>query len=298
MENKVEDHPRSVKSSSNKTDRVIEPICNANVKHSMLNANSELTHATCNECMFDAIHDLCVLDFVNDVSVRSKSKFAKSSKKKKIWKPTGKVYTDIGYRWKRIGRTFTLFGNACPLTRFTFTRVVPLKETTSKLVITQNPAIKVVQIVLWYLDSGCSKHMTGNRSQLINFGHKFFGTVRFGNNQIAKIMGYGDYQMGNVMISQVYYVEGLGHNLFSVSQFCDSNVEVGDPKANDWLLGRVTYLRAQIDLREVVKEIGRPRFMMRASPLSSHKTSTSSTPQASSLAINRGLLIMEVLGED
>ncbi|GKD47138.1 hypothetical protein Tco_1271783 [Tanacetum coccineum] len=239
MENKVGDHPRSAKSTSNKIDHVIEPICNANVKHSMLNSNSELTHATCNECMFDVIHDLCVLDFVNDVNVRSKSKSAKSSKKKKIWKPTGKVYTDIGYRWKRIGRTFTLFGNACPLTRFTFTRVVPLKETTSKLVITQNPAIKVysrrpkviesvVQIVLWYLDSRCSKHMTGNRSQLINFGHKFFGTVRFGKDQIAKIMGYGDYKMGNVMISQVYYVEGLGHNLFSVSQFCDSDVEVTD----------------------------------------------------------------------
>ncbi|GKC31418.1 retrotransposon protein, putative, unclassified, partial [Tanacetum coccineum] len=49
---------------------------------------------------------------------------------------------------------------------------------------------------------------------------------RFGKDQIAKIMGYGDYQMGNVMISQVYYVEGLGHNLFSVGQFWDSNLEV------------------------------------------------------------------------
>nr|GEV78923.1 retrotransposon protein, putative, unclassified [Tanacetum cinerariifolium] len=39
-------------------------------------------------------------------------------------------------------------------------------------------------------------------------------------------MGYGDYQIGNVMISRVYYVEGLGHNLFSVRQFCDSNLEV------------------------------------------------------------------------
>ncbi|GJX60256.1 putative reverse transcriptase domain-containing protein [Tanacetum coccineum] len=74
----------------------------------------------------------------------------------------------------------------------------------------------VVQIVLWYLDSGCSKHMTGNRSQLINCVSKFLGTVRFGNDQIAKIMGYGDYQLGNVFVSRVYYVEGLGHNLFSV----------------------------------------------------------------------------------
>ncbi|GKC50106.1 retrovirus-related pol polyprotein from transposon TNT 1-94 [Tanacetum coccineum] len=84
----------------------------------------------------------------------------------------------------------------------------------------------VVQIVLWYLDSRCSKHMTGNRSQLMNFVSKFLGTVRFGNDQIARIMGYGDYQLGNVVISRVYYVEGLGHNLFSVGQFCDADLEV------------------------------------------------------------------------
>ncbi|GKA78714.1 retrovirus-related pol polyprotein from transposon TNT 1-94 [Tanacetum coccineum] len=84
----------------------------------------------------------------------------------------------------------------------------------------------VVQIILWYMDSRCSKHMTRNRSQLMNFVSKFMGTVRFGNDNIAKIMGYGDYQLGNVTISRVYYVEGLGHNLFSVRQFCDADLEV------------------------------------------------------------------------
>nr|GEX70355.1 retrovirus-related Pol polyprotein from transposon TNT 1-94 [Tanacetum cinerariifolium] len=84
----------------------------------------------------------------------------------------------------------------------------------------------VVQIVLWYLDSGFSKHITGDRSQLVNFIQKFLGMVKFGNDHVAKIMGYGDYQVGNVTISRVYYVEGLGHNLFSVRQFCDSDLEV------------------------------------------------------------------------
>ncbi|GKD00993.1 retrovirus-related pol polyprotein from transposon TNT 1-94 [Tanacetum coccineum] len=51
-------------------------------------------------------------------------------------------------------------------------------------------------------------------------------TVRFGNDQIARIMRYSDYQLGNVFISRVYYVEGLGHNLFSVGQFCDADLEV------------------------------------------------------------------------
>nr|GEY93714.1 retrovirus-related Pol polyprotein from transposon TNT 1-94 [Tanacetum cinerariifolium] len=85
---------------------------------------------------------------------------------------------------------------------------------------------EVVQIVLWYLDSGCSKHMTGDRSQLTNFVNKFLGTVTFGNDHVATIMGYGDYQIGNVTISRVYFVEGLGNNLFSVGQFCDSDLEV------------------------------------------------------------------------
>nr|GEV75896.1 putative ribonuclease H-like domain-containing protein [Tanacetum cinerariifolium] len=74
--------------------------------------------------------------------------------------------------------------------------------------------------------SGCSKHMTRDRSQLTNVIHKFLGTVKFGNDQIVKIIGYVDYQIGNVTISRVYYVKGLGHNLFFVGQFCDSDLEV------------------------------------------------------------------------
>ncbi|GJZ37054.1 retrovirus-related pol polyprotein from transposon TNT 1-94 [Tanacetum coccineum] len=88
----------------------------------------------------------------------------------------------------------------------------------------------IVEIVLWYLNFGCSKHMTGHRDKLINFVSMFVGTVRFGNNHFAAIMRYGDSQMGNILISRVYYVEGLGHNLFSVGQFCDSDLEVAFSK--------------------------------------------------------------------
>nr|GEU34535.1 hypothetical protein [Tanacetum cinerariifolium] len=75
---------------------------------------------------------------------------------------------------------------------------------------------KVVQIVLWIVDSGCLKHMTDDRSLLRNFIKKFMGTIRFGNDNFAAITGYGDYIQGNITICHVYYVEGLGHNLFSV----------------------------------------------------------------------------------
>ncbi|GKF71653.1 retrovirus-related pol polyprotein from transposon TNT 1-94, partial [Tanacetum coccineum] len=52
------------------------------------------------------------------------------------------------------------------------------------------------------------------------------GTIRFGNDHFGAIMGYGDYMIGDSVISRVYYVEGLGHNLFSIRQFCDFDLEV------------------------------------------------------------------------
>ncbi|GKD17305.1 retrovirus-related pol polyprotein from transposon TNT 1-94 [Tanacetum coccineum] len=191
-------------------------------------------------------HDLCVLDFINNVNARKKSKSIKKSSKRKVWKPTGKVFTNIGYIWRPTGRTFTIVGNACPLTRITTTTEVPLRKLTALENETPKPVVtlvysrkprksqtnvpvsksKVIQFVLWYLDSGCSKHMTRDCSQLTNFINKFLGTIKFENDHVAKILGYSDYQIGNVTISRVYYVEGLGHNLFSVGQFCDSNLEV------------------------------------------------------------------------
>ncbi|GJT51012.1 retrovirus-related pol polyprotein from transposon TNT 1-94 [Tanacetum coccineum] len=54
---------------------------------------------------------------------------------------------------------------------------------------------KVIQLVLWIVDSGCSKHMTGNLQMLRNFVEKFMGTVRFGNDHFTAITGYGDYNL-------------------------------------------------------------------------------------------------------
>nr|GEW57948.1 integrase, catalytic region, zinc finger, CCHC-type, peptidase aspartic, catalytic [Tanacetum cinerariifolium] len=84
-------------------------------------------------------------------------------------------------------------------------------------------------VAKWFpriIDSGCSKHMTGNRALLMNFMEKFLRTVRFGNNDFAVIAGNGDVVIGSMTIKKVYYVEGLGHNLVSVGQFCDKGLEV------------------------------------------------------------------------
>ncbi|GKA88874.1 retrovirus-related pol polyprotein from transposon TNT 1-94, partial [Tanacetum coccineum] len=84
----------------------------------------------------------------------------------------------------------------------------------------------LVEIILFIVDSGCLKHMTGNLKLLTNFVEKFLGTVKFKNDQIAPILGYGELVQGNVTIKRVYYVEGLNHNLFSVGQFCDAYLKV------------------------------------------------------------------------
>ncbi|GJT39499.1 hypothetical protein Tco_0939364 [Tanacetum coccineum] len=126
--NKVEDHSRIVKSCLNKPNCVVEPSGNANVQHSKLNTNSELMCVKCNSSMFDARHELCFLEFVSDMNASSKSKSVKKAKKKEEWKPTGKVFTKIGYNWRPTGRTFTLVGNACPLTRITTNNKVPFRE--------------------------------------------------------------------------------------------------------------------------------------------------------------------------
>nr|GEU82917.1 retrovirus-related Pol polyprotein from transposon TNT 1-94 [Tanacetum cinerariifolium] len=80
-----------------------------------------------------------------------------------------------------------------------------------------------------------SSNLVSNKPMLPSTGVKPFttasgsqplSTIKFRNDRVAKIMGYDDYQIGNVTISRVYYVEGLGHNLFLVRKFCDSNLEV------------------------------------------------------------------------
>nr|GEU92505.1 hypothetical protein [Tanacetum cinerariifolium] len=137
--NKVEAQPRKV----NKKNHAKEPICDANVKHTMLNVNSELICVKCNQCMFDANHDVCFFDFVNYANVRIKSKSAKKSQHHNIWKSMGKVFTKVGHKWKQTGRLFTVVGNSCPLTTITPKKIVHLKETTSNTVETPKLDIKV-----------------------------------------------------------------------------------------------------------------------------------------------------------
>ncbi|GJW14627.1 retrovirus-related pol polyprotein from transposon TNT 1-94 [Tanacetum coccineum] len=215
----VEEHPRTNKSSLKTTNRVDSSISS---KRTVINPNSHSVCQTCNKCLISANHDVCVVNYLHSVNaspfvknvVRKVKQVWIPKQVKQVWKATGKVLTSVCYQWRPTDRIFTL-AEQYPLTRLTKPKVMPATQTEN-----------VVQIVLWYLDLGCSKHMTRDRSQLRNFVKKFIGTVRFRNDHFGAIMGYGDYVIGDSVIYRVYYVEGLGHNLFFVRQFCDSDLEV------------------------------------------------------------------------
>ena len=79
----------------------------------------------------------------------------------------------------------------------------------------------------WYFDSGCSKHMTGDKSRFLSLGSYYGGTVTFGDNKKGEIIAIGKVgKSSSHAIDNVFLVEGLKHNLLSISQFCDKGNSV------------------------------------------------------------------------
>ncbi|KAI3684902.1 hypothetical protein L6452_34130 [Arctium lappa] len=87
--------------------------------------------------------------------------------------------------------------------------------------------IKAKASHLWYIDSGCSRHMTGFKHLLHNYVEEPAGTVSFANSELTGfIRGHCSLTNGTITIKKVLFVDGLDHNLFSTSQFCDSKFQV------------------------------------------------------------------------
>ncbi|GKF92443.1 hypothetical protein Tco_0279162, partial [Tanacetum coccineum] len=107
--NKVEAHPRNIKSSLNKKNGTVNVYGSAVVQNIKKQDNSDYVCIHHDDCM--PSDNLCVSN-----AVKSHAKSKKNQSKKDIWTPTGKVFTQIGYIWRPTGRTFTIVGNACPLT--------------------------------------------------------------------------------------------------------------------------------------------------------------------------------------
>ncbi|GJS87887.1 hypothetical protein Tco_0770523 [Tanacetum coccineum] len=121
-------------------------------------------------------------------------------------------------------RNFTIIGNRCPLTRITLNKIVPPKETTITSVVTPTLGILVYnkrpkatrsvgsssKVKIVESKTSNSKEPKQSWGSIVSDVPSYYlNDYRFRNDHIAKIMGYEDYQMGNVTISRVYHVEGL-----------------------------------------------------------------------------------------
>nr|GEV12614.1 hypothetical protein [Tanacetum cinerariifolium] len=198
----VEVHPM-IPSVSNKIKSVT--ACKDSLNSRTLNANDVC--ATCNKCLVDSNHFSCVMKMLNDVNARTKKPNKPQSYFRLLYENTNKAWkwwierqSPSGYKWVP----------------------KPKKKWVPKAKIQWVPKAEndqIVQLIIFIVDSGCMKHMTGNLKLMCNFVEKFLGTVRFGNDQFAPILGYGDLVQGNITINRVYYVKGLNHNLFFVGQF-------------------------------------------------------------------------------
>ncbi|GJX05317.1 hypothetical protein Tco_0191233 [Tanacetum coccineum] len=151
--NKVEAQPRKV----SKLNRVVKPVFDVDVKHSLSNANSDIICATCNKSMFDGVHDKLPPKQTTPHSVE-------------IQKPEIKVYSRKPKNVRNLGSS----------------KVANIVESKNANHSEPNQ--------IW----GSNATDIPSSSSLV-----MTGTVRFGNDQIARIMGYGDYQLGNVVISRL-----------------------------------------------------------------------------------------------
>nr|GEU79624.1 integrase, catalytic region, zinc finger, CCHC-type, peptidase aspartic, catalytic [Tanacetum cinerariifolium] len=318
--NKLEDHLRTVRSSLNKKSVVDTKIISF-ITNSMSNVNSDLNCATCNGCLFYNNLDSCVIAYINFVNASIKSKSVKKPVNRKIWRSTGKIFTTVGHIWRLTRRTFTLVGNVCPLTRITTTAIVPLgnlfqyNSMINKYLVankmepnnswgspSSNVPSSLIECMLSKLFSGiwtCSKHMTEDRSQLINFVHKFLGTVKFGNDHVAKIMGYDlevAFRQHTCFIRNLDSVDLLtgsrGNNLYTLSL---QDMMVSSPiyllskasKTKSWLwhrrlshlnFGAINHLARQ----GLVREVG-----------ISHETSVARYPQQNGVVERRNRTLIE-----
>nr|GEY09382.1 hypothetical protein [Tanacetum cinerariifolium] len=228
---KLVDPRRSVKFSKNKTSVT---ACNDSLNAKTLNVN--FVCATCNKCVLNEKHDICVLNSVAkslkktvDLEYNQKPRnitrklYECVSKTCSWWYPK---FTPSGYKWKpKSDKENVNLNTSMPLGSVSRTANILEHMTYRSSTVSNTPL--------------SSNSFAARRDCLI---HR---TVKFGNDQIAPILGYGDLVQGAVTIKRVYYVKVLNHNLFSVGQFCYANLEVAfrkstcfirDLKGNDLLI--------------------------------------------------------------
>nr|GEW51512.1 copia protein [Tanacetum cinerariifolium] len=214
----VEERHRKLLLSKNKKHMPSE--CN-NVKFATQNVKSKVVCAMCKQCLISINHDVSLLNYVNGMTSHGKKQKANVliNEKQKKQQPKVKKTKKVGFierlaspkpsklrsflRWSPTGRLFDIKG-----------KIIASNESKS-----QSDCFKG--------DNVCTYNpLEPTIKRFPNSTFSLAGTVRFGNDHVAAILGFGDLQWGNILITRVYFVKGLGHNLFSVGQFCDSNLAV------------------------------------------------------------------------
>ncbi|GJW40771.1 hypothetical protein Tco_0066616 [Tanacetum coccineum] len=296
----VEDHHR-ISSISKKTKSVTACNDSSNSRTSNVNA----VCAECGKCVFNSNHDACVSRYLNDVNARTKkpnvvpisaskpkrktNKSVATPHKKTVASDTTiqksksyykELYENTNQEWK------WWIAKTCP-SGYTWTQK-PLR--TKKIWMPKirkddvstsiSPTIDIVSRITNVLKisnslgSNLSNVPSSSNSLADCTTHPIHCTVHFGNDQFAPILGYGDLNQGNITIKRVYYVEGLNHNLFSVGQFCDADLEVAfrkstcfvrDLQGNDLLTGNHGSDLYTISLQETTSSTP-ICFMAKASP--------------------------------
>nr|GEY97196.1 hypothetical protein [Tanacetum cinerariifolium] len=226
----IEEHPRTT-SISNQTKSVT--ACNDSLNSRTSNIN--VIYATCKKCLVDSDHFACITKMLNDVNARTKKpnvvpistrkpkghtnkSIATPYKKKVAWKSTNQkpqsyfrmLYEKTSKTWKWWIAQQNPFGYKwVPKTKMQW---VPKAKN-------ENVQKRIVQLILFIVDSGCTKHMMGNLKLLCNFVEKFLGTVRFGNDQFTPILRYGDLVQGNITINKGndLLTGNCGFDLYTIS---------------------------------------------------------------------------------
>ncbi|GJZ24626.1 retrovirus-related pol polyprotein from transposon TNT 1-94 [Tanacetum coccineum] len=244
----VEDHHR-ISSISNKTKSVT--ACNNSLKSRTSNVN--VVCATCEKCVFNSNHDACVSKFLNDVNARTKKpKVVPISTRK----PKRQANKFVATPPKKTVASKSTIQKSKSYYKMLYEKTIRNENVQKRVSFAIDNASRItniIQPILFIVDSGCTKHMTGNLKLLCNFVEKY---------------------LGNITINRVYYVEGLNHSLFSVGQFYDADLEVAfrkstcfvrDLQVNDLLTGNHRSDLYTISLQEM-SSLTPIYFMAKASP--------------------------------
>nr|GEY07132.1 retrovirus-related Pol polyprotein from transposon TNT 1-94 [Tanacetum cinerariifolium] len=209
----VEEHHRNLLLSKN--NKHMSSACN-NIKLDSQNVISKVVCAMCKQCLISVYHDVCLFNYANGKTSHGKKQKANVSIKEKQKKQQPKVKKTkkvrfierlatpkpskprFFLRWSPTRRLFDLKG-----------KIIASSESES-------------QSDCYNGDNACTYNTL--EPKIKRFPN--FTSLLGRNDHVAAIIGFGDLQWRNILITRVYFVEGLGHNLFSVGQFCDSDLEV------------------------------------------------------------------------